>query len=282
MGEGAPHTGTVVFDLDGVLYLDSQGVPGAGEALAEIASMGWQMLYATNNSTKTPDTVADHILARTGFRASGTDAVTSAGSAARYVAEHHTTAHVVGSPAITAMLKDAGVSTSDDVPGAVVVGLDLALSYDSIDRAARFIRAGSEFIATNIDSTYPTPTGLSPGAGSIVAAVREASGTEPVNCGKPTSIFMDLVTDMLVTDGMVPGSSQQHTNVWMVGDRPETDIAMAKAGGWTSVLTLTGVTASPDDVPERFTPDHVLATVSDLPRLLTQSGGGARQWGIMH
>ena len=279
MGEGAPHVGTVVFDLDGVLYLDSQGVPGAGMALAEIASMGWRLLYATNNSTKTPDMVADHIVARTGFRASGTDAVTSAGSAARYVAERHTTAHVVGSPAITAMLEDAGVSASDDNPEAVVVGLDLALSYATIDRAARFIRAGSEFVATNIDSTYPTPTGLSPGAGTIVAAIREASGTEPVNCGKPTSIFMDLVTDMLATDGMVPGNGEPNRSVWMVGDRPETDIAMAKAAGWTSVLTLTGVTASPDDVPERFTPDHVVETVSDLPHLLRQSVDGARGGG---
>lgn len=276
MGECAPYEPTVVFDLDGVLYLDSDGIPGAGEALEKIAAMGWRMLYATNNSTKTPDMVADHIFARTGFRASGRDAITSAGSAARYVAERHTTAHVVGSRAISVMLEDAGVASSDSDPGAVVVGLDLGLSYGSIDRAARFIRAGAEFVATNIDSTYPTPSGLSPGAGAIVAAIEEASGTDPVNCGKPTSIFMDLVTEKMMPGSLLVEGDTPNPHVWMVGDRAETDIAMAKIGGWTSVLTLSGVTVSADDVPEQFAPVHVVATVADLPHLLAQSAGGAR------
>jgi len=254
----------MVFDLDGVLYLDSQGIPGAGKALEEIAALGWQLVFATNNSTKTPRTVAQHIQQRTGFDASGSHAVTSAGSAAEYVAGRHTTAHVVGSPALKAMLEDAGISLAHGSdPGAVVVGLDRGLTYDAIDRASRLIRGGSEFVATNIDSTYPTPTGLSPGAGTIVAAIKEASGTEPVNCGKPTPIFLSLVAEKIEAD----------PNVWMVGDRPETDIALAQAGGWTSVLALTGVTDSPEAVPERFTPDHVVASIADLPKLLTQSIG---------
>lgn len=270
MGDSRTRPGTVVLDLDGVLYLDTQGIPGAGEALGEIASMGWRLLFATNNSSKTPRTVAEHIKDRTGFDASGSPAVTSSGSAARYVARRHTTAHVVGSPAIAAMLEDAGVSVSDGVePGAVVVGLDRGLTYDSIDRAARLIRGGSEFVATNIDSTYPTPTGLSPGAGTIVAAIREASGIEPINCGKPTPIFLSLVEEKVAGD----------QNVWMVGDRPDTDIAMARAGGWTSVLTLTGVTDSAEGVPDRFRPDHVIPSIAALPRLLEQSLGVRRGGG---
>jgi len=281
MGDGAPPQPTMVFDLDGVLYLDSDGIPGAGEALVAIAAMGWRMLFATNNSTKTPDLVAEHILARTGFAASGVDAITSAGSAARYVAAHHTTAHVVGSPAIDAMLHDAGVTTSGtDRPGAVVVGLDRDLSYGSIDRAARLIRAGAEFVATNVDSTYPTPSGLSPGAGTIVAAIREASGVEAVNCGKPTRNFMDLVLEKLgPRHPPVEAAPSPDPKVWMVGDRAETDIAMAKIGGWTSVLTLSGVTATADAVPAQYRPDHVIATIAELPNLLEQSAGGTRRGG---
>ena len=272
---------TVIFDLDGVLYLDSEGIPGAGEALETIATMGWRLLFATNNSTKTPALVAEHIRARTGFAASGADAVTSAGSAARYVAEHHTTAHVMGPSAIATMLHAAGVATTDsDQPGAVVVGLDRGLSYASIDTAARLIRNGAEFVATNIDSTYPTPTGLSPGAGTIVAAIREASGVEPVNCGKPTTVFMDLVQEKLTADGHAHDPQETpDPDVWMVGDRPETDIAMGKIGGWTSVLTLSGVTASAESVRAQYRPDHVISTVADLPELLRQSAGGVRRGG---
>ena len=262
--------GTVVLDLDGVLYLDSQGVPGAGDALEAISAMGWDMIFATNNSTKTPDSVVDHIRARTGFLADAQKAVTSAGAAARYVAERHTTAHVLGAPSISGALEARGVSVAEtDRPGAVVVGLDLDLTYDSIDRSSRLIRNGAEFVATNIDSTYPTPTGLAPGAGSIVAAVSAASGVAPINCGKPTPVFMEQVVEKI----------EARDRIWMVGDRPDTDIAMAKAGGWTSALVLTGVTRSADDIPDRYAPDHTVASIVDLPDLLAESLSGAPSGG---
>jgi 4-nitrophenyl phosphatase len=261
--------GTIVFDLDGVIYLDSEGIPGAGDSLASFERDGWQLLFATNNSTKTPRNVVDHIVERTGFEASPEQAITSAGSAAHHVAQRYSSAYVVGSHALESMLRAAGVESRDTGPvDSVVVGLDLRLSYHKVDVAARAIRGGAAFVATNLDSTYPTPTGLAPGAGSVVAAIAEAAQTEAVNCGKPTRIFTDLVRERVAS-----------TNVWMIGDRPETDIAMAKAAGWTSVLTLSGVTDDLDSVPTEFAPDHVLTTIAELPRLIRNppvrgSGGG--------
>jgi HAD superfamily hydrolase (TIGR01450 family) len=258
--------GVLILDLDGVVYLDSQGVPGAGEALERIREAGWRMLFATNNSTKTADIVADHIRARTGFPARPEDAVTSAMAAAALAATMARSALVVGSDALRTEIASAGVRIVDGAtsrPDAVIVGLDRHLTYRDIDRAARAIRAGSAFIATNVDPTYPTPDGLAPGAGSIVAAVATASGEEPISCGKPSEFFSALITERLPADPDVP--------VWVVGDRPDTDIALAKANGWSSILVLTGVTSDADEVPPQYAPDAIASTIADVPAIIGAS-----------
>jgi glycerol-1-phosphatase len=256
--------GTVVLDLDGVVYLDGTGVPGAGAALDEMVGDGWHLLFATNNSTKLPSTVVDHLRVRTGHDTAPEQVVTSTMAAVRYVGARHTSALVVGPPALSDSLRAAGVrlvDTPDPVPGAVVVGLDLDIDYGHIDRAARAVRGGAEFVATNVDPTYPTPTGLSPGAGAIVSAVATAAGRDPVSCGKPSDLFGALVRDRIV-DG----------TVWMVGDRLDTDIGLAIRNGWRSILVLTGVTSEGESIPDEFTPDHIVPSIVDVPALIRDAG----------
>lgn len=258
--------GTLILDLDGVVYLDGEGVPGAGETLERFTDSGWQVLYATNNSTKTGDTVAEHIWSRTGFRADPRDAITSAMTAARHVAntaEGTTRAMVVGGASISTELVARGITVCDDDVDVVVVGLDLAITYERLDIAARRIREGAAFVATNTDATYPTPSGLAPGAGTIVAAISTAAGVEPVNCGKPTRAFGDMVAERITGQ-----------NVVMVGDRPETDIALGKRYGWSTVLVLSGVTGAADHGPAAHRADMVTASIADLDpaTLLTDVG----------
>lgn len=248
---------SVVLDLDGVVYLDDEGIPGVRKALQAIEREGHQLLYATNNSSKTPQIVVDQINHRTGFTADPAAVVTSSQAAAAYTAARHRLVHVVGSDALRTELEAAGLVVTDaGSADAVVVGLDREMSYETISDASSAIRGGAEFVATNIDATYPTPAGLVPGAGAVVAAIRTASGCEPVVCGKPEPIFRDLVEQRM-----------RSASVWMVGDRLETDIALAASAGWTSVLTLTGVTAKADDYTP-YVPDHVIDSIADLPALL--------------
>ena len=117
--------------------------------------------------------------------------------------------------------------------------------------------AGARFVATNDDATYPTPEGLHPGGGSIVAALERASGRRAEVAGKPHTPMRDLVRE-LVGEGPV----------WMVGDKPETDLALGKGEGWTTVLVLSGVTGNDADVPDDLRPDAVLDSIADLPDLL--------------
>jgi len=255
---GRATKGTIVIDLDGVVYLGPEGVAGAGDALRTLETAGWHLVFATNNSTKTPRDVKIHIEERTGFRSSDAVVVTSALAAASWTARDHRSALVVGEGAVSEALAEAGIDVVDSGQAeAVVVGLDRKITYDTIALASHLIRSGATFVATNTDASYPTPEGPVPGAGSIVAAIATASGTTPVACGKPEAPMLDLVR-----------AAVKGTRVWVVGDRPETDIAMAIEAGWESVLVRTGITAPGESVDLQHTPGYSVGSIVDVPALI--------------
>lgn len=251
--------GTIVFDLDGVVYVDTQAVPGAGAALRAISAAGWHIVFATNNSTRTSTTVLEHIEQRTGFTSPTASAVTSAMAAASWARTRHDRVFVIGEPGLRETLEDAGLTiVGDATADCVIVGLDRDLSYDKIDVASRLIRSGAAFIATNTDATFPTQTGPAPGAGAIVSAITTASGVDPLACGKPHVPMLTLIREMIMGD-----------SVWVVGDRPETDLAMARRAGWNAVLVLTGVTTRTTKITSDHAPHHTLASIAELPALLS-------------
>ena len=255
-------TGTIVCDLDGVLYIDKAGVPGAAAALTALQQSGFHLLFVTNNSTKTPETVVEHIAERTGFEADLDAVVTSAMATAGYLADRAERCLVLGGAGLIHTLNRYGIEVTDDWEraDAVATGLDLDLSYERVAAAMSAIRNGAVFVATNTDDTYPTPAGLRPGGGSIAAAVATAAGREPVVCGKPHEPIRRLVRERLA-----PGP------VWVVGDRPETDLAMGVVEGWSTVLVLSGVTEDPAHVPADLRPDLTVDSIVDLPGALSSA-----------
>jgi 4-nitrophenyl phosphatase len=146
---------------------------------------------------------------------------------------------VVGGDGIREALESADLDVIGDNSevDCVVVGLDRQFDYEMLDRASRAIRDGALFIATNVDPTFPAAEGrILPGAGSIVAALQSASGVSPVIAGKPHKPMTDLIR------------SRGVDRAWVIGDRPDTDMAMASAEpDWTPVLVLTGVTGNDAD-----------------------------------
>lgn len=251
---------TFIFDLDGVVYLDSEGVPGAGETLNALRADGHQVLFATNNSVRALSTVVRNIEKRTGYAPEPQSVITSALAAANLLRGSGATCYVLGSHELSSTLSEAGIAVTTDhsEATAVVVGLDRDLSYERLTGAVLAIRAGARFVATNDDATYPMPDGQYPGGGSIVAAVERASGQTPLVCGKPNKPMRDLVV-----------SRVEYDDVWMVGDRPDTDLALAAEAGWGKILTLSGVTDTADGLPEHLCPDVTIESIRDLPGLLT-------------
>ncbi len=254
---------TIVSDLDGVVYLGSEGIPGSGEALGRLTDDGYRLLFVTNNSSRSRFEVAARIASITGFPAEPENVVGSGLATARFLVGRVRKVFVVGGDGLRETLEGEGIAVVKDADDAeaVVVGLDPEFTYRRLVEATRALRNGADFYATNTDASFPTPTGLQPGGGAIVAALAVASGREPVVCGKPHGPMRDLVRSMV--DG----------NVLVVGDRPETDLAMGKAEGWATALVLTGVVADPAEVEPAYTPDLVVASLADLPDVLARERG---------
>lgn len=250
-----------MFDLDGVIFLGSTTLPQAGDALGAIQEAGSTVVFATNNATKTVDAIAERISRGTGFTPAVGSIVTSATATAAALDATAGPVFIVGEQGLHDTLEAAGFDATDDhtQAAAVVVGLDREIGYDKLDHAARAVRRGARFIATNTDATFPTPEGPAPGAGTIVAAIATASGVAPEVTGKPHPAMVRQVRTALS-----PG------NTWMVGDRPETDLALARVGGWYSVLTLSGVTTSVDQVPAHLRPDIAVADIGGLFEIFAQ------------
>lgn len=249
---------TIILDLDGVIYIERTPVPGAAAALQSLQRAGHQLLFVTNNATRHLDAIIAEIEDRVGFTADRRSVISSSMAAAAMIHGRATTAFVVGEEGLVATLADAGivsVATAADAQ-AVVVGLDRAVTYERLRDAALAIRRGALFIATNLDATFPTPSGLWPGGGALVAALVVASGRDPELAGKPAAPMRDLVRSRVEQD-----------QVWVVGDRPDTDLALGEAEGWNTVLVLTGVTSSAEGVSPA--PTVVLDSAADLPSLFS-------------
>jgi 4-nitrophenyl phosphatase len=251
----------IVCDLDGVVYLGDQEVPGAGRALAALDRAGARIVFATNNSYRTRRDTAAKIARVTGYPADPEQVVSSATAAVELMGATSCQAVLtVGGPGVREAVELAGhrIAEPGDHVDLVVAGVDFDLTYARLAEAGRAIRAGAGFVATNRDATFPSPTGLLPGAGAIVAALEVTSGVEAMAAGKPYAPMRSLIR-RLVGAG----------SVWVVGDRPDTDLAMAHAEGWTSVLVLTGVTPGPEGVDPP--PDHVIGSIAELPALVASS-----------
>lgn len=239
----------LVLDLDGVVYVGPDAVPGAVDALAAASQAGVALRYVTNNASRTPAQVAAH-LRRLGVPARDTEVVTASQAAARLVAEKTgpgAAVLAVGGPGVAAALRAAGltvVTSADDRPGAVVQGYGPDVGWPQLTEAALAVRGGALWVATNLDATLPTPRGPAPGNGSLVAAVRTATGAEPLVAGKPEPALFRLAA----TGARSP---------LVIGDRLDTDVAAARRAGMRSLLVLTGVTgpdellrAAPDERPD--------------------------------
>ena len=226
-----------LLDLDGVVYVGSDAVPGAPEALAAAREGGMRLAFVTNNAARPPGAVADH-LTELGIPAKAAEVVTSAQAAARYLAERlpgGASVLVVGTTGLVEALRERGLEPVLDARGrvdAVVQGYSPELNWRQLAEGAIGINRGVPWVATNLDPTVPSARGRLPGNGSMVAALRHATGVEPVATGKP---------DPTMHRESVLRSEAERPIV--VGDRLDTDIEGATAVGCASLLVLTGVTS---------------------------------------
>ena len=290
-----------IFDMDGVLYRGSVVMPLARETLDRLRAAGWQVFFATNNSTASR---ADYVVRLTALGLGGDEAhvVTSAYATARYLDRLEPRpgdVFVVGADGLRDEIRAVGISArpAAALPGAhpppaaaadgaspaamreylshldlppppdtVVVGLDLHLTYARLAEAQRAILGGARFIASNKDRAYPVEGRLLPGAGSIVAALEVATGRRAVCIGKPEPFLFE---EAIRRAGPEPGP------VVVVGDATDYDIVAAHRVGAVGVLITTGLTeaASVAAASGEAVPDHVIGSLGELLALPELAAG---------
>ncbi len=226
-----------MLDLDGVIYIGANAVPGVPDVMARLRRSGMRIAFVTNNAARTPASVAEH-LTSVGVQASASDVVTSAQAAARALeglVPPSSRVLLVGGEGLREVLMDRGfvpVDSADDDPAAVVSGFDPLITWKQLAEGSYAARTGLPWVASNTDLTIPTARGIAPGNGTLVDAVAAAAGRRPTSvAGKPfTPLFDETVARV----------GSEHPIV--VGDRLDTDISGAINAGADSLLVLTGVT----------------------------------------
>jgi HAD superfamily hydrolase (TIGR01450 family) len=245
-----------IVDLDGVVWLTGHPIGAAADAIAELRSAGIQVAFATNNSAPTTDELLGR-LHRMGVDASAADLATSAGAVASML-DPGQTVTVLAEGGVVEALGARGVAIAEAGPSvavdAAVVGWTHSFDFDILAATATAARTSGRLVGTNEDPTHPTPDGLMPGSGALLAAVATASGVVPEIAGKPHRPMASLLQERF-------GFAEGERSVVMVGDQPRTDGRLAERLGVPFALVDSGVTpagAEGFDVPVslRF-PDFV-------------------------
>lgn len=257
--------------MDGVLWRDSQPMLDMPAFFAGVDELGIKVVFATNNGTRSVEMYLEK-LAGFGVQAQPWQIVTSALATAAYLSQRFPQGgpvYVVAEAGVQQALQAKGFEIIDDRHSeaaakaciAVVAGMDRAFNYEKMARAALLIRAGVPFIGTNIDVTFPSPRGLVPGAGALLALLEAATSVSPIVIGKPEPYLYEFALERL---GTPPAATLA------VGDRLETDILGGQRTGCPTLLVLTGVTTAEQAAAWQPPPDLILPNLADLLPYLAQ------------
>ena len=257
-----PDIQALIIDMDGVLWKDSQAIGDLPSIFGEFSRRNYKITLATNNATRTIPEYLEK-LARFGVHLSAEQIVNSSQAVSHYLKEHFPAGgnvYVVGEESLVRTLVQAGFNTGKDDILAVIASLDRHFNYEKLKHASMLVRSGIPLLATNPDKTFPTPNGLVPGAGAVVAAIEAASETTATIIGKPSPEMYRVAMQRM----------QVHPhNTLVIGDRLETDIIGGQQLGCQTALVLSGVTSpararSWVPAPDWIAPDltGLLATIS--------------------
>ena len=251
----------IVCDLDGVVYRGHEPIPHAVPALNDAIDSGRRVVYATNNASRTPAQVSAQ-LTQLGLAPTPADVVTSAQAGARRVRAlvgDQARVLAVGGEGVREALRKEGLVVASEAAGvrAVLQGFGKDVGWRDLAEAAYAVQSGAVWVATNVDATLPTDRGTAPGNGTLVEAVRSATGEEPVVVGKPWTPLYELSAQAL-------GTSAEQTLA--IGDRLDTDVAGANASGMDALFVLTGVHGPADlaAAAEAQRPRYVAADLRSL------------------
>jgi HAD superfamily hydrolase (TIGR01458 family) len=250
--------GAVLLDLDGVLYVGAEPVPGAAEAVSALGQAGLELRFVTNTTARSREQTLSK-LAALGFELGAYQLVTPAALAAEHCLQRgHRTVALIMNDAVKADFEELDEAQAD-VDAVIMGDLGEQFAFGILNRAFRMVMEGAELIALQKNRFWLTEDGLSLDAGPFVAAIEFATGKDAYVVGKPAAAFFEAV---------LGGLGLQAAEVAMVGDDVEADIGGALDAGLPAVLVRTGKYRSDFVRNSGVTPTATIDSVAQLPELL--------------
>lgn len=273
----------VLIDIDGVLTVSWQPLPGAVEALREVREAGLGVALVTNTTSRTRASIA-RTLADAGFPVSAEDILTAPSVTAAYLAEHWPGARCallnsgdiaedLGGVTVVGVEQDQGEGEGEDqgegegagdgsVPDVVVVGgAGPEFGYAALNRAFGHLQRGARLVAMHRNLYWRTEDGLQLDTGAFLVGLERAAQVEAEITGKPSAAFFEAA---LAHVGVAADEAL------MVGDDVESDVLAAQRAGVRGVLVRTGKYLPETHRDASGTPDHVIDSFADLPALLVE------------
>lgn len=234
------------FDLDGVIYIGHQPLPGATKVINALKQRRIPFLFLTNEPRLERSQFVTR-LHRMGITVAVEQIISVGYATARWLQENllpGSPVYVLGGAALQAEIRNAGLTVISDSSmanesetaaevAAVIVGFDQTCTPDQIKTAVHYINSGALFLATSEDMTYPTPDGPAPATGTMVALIKKQTNVSPVVIGKPAPYMFLLGRNALPPDC---------EKIAMVGDNLSTDISGAINAGITAIWVNHGLT----------------------------------------
>ena len=249
----------IFYDIDGVLAVSWEALPGAAEAVAVLREAGWLTAFVTNTSSLSRKEIARR-LADAGVDAATDEIFTAARAAARYLDEHHHGARCL-------LLNNgdlgedvAGLNLVDKDADVVLTGASGPdITYEALNRAFQSLLGGARLVAMHRNASWATAAGLQLDMGPFVLALESAAGVEAKVVGKPAPEFYGSILDQL---------GVKAADTVMIGDDVESDVLGAQALGMHGVLVRTGKFRPETLAAASGEPDDVIDSVADLADLL--------------
>ncbi|MFV8826602.1 TIGR01457 family HAD-type hydrolase [Alkalihalobacterium sp. APHAB7] len=244
-----------LIDLDGTVYRGKERIEEAVEWINTIHQTGLPYLFVTNNSSKTPEQVAD-TLKQMGVQCTSDHVFTTSMATANYIAQIEKAPKVfmIGEVGLEEALQSRGLELTVEEANVVVMGIDREVTYEKFAKACLHVRNGATFISTNGDKAIPTERGLLPGNGSLTSVVAVSTGVTPTFIGKPESIIIEQALERL-------GTSKEET--LMIGDNYDTDIMAGIRAGIDTLIVHTGVTSKEDLKQMKEQPTYSLDSLAE-------------------
>lgn len=249
----------ILLDVDGVLYVGDEPIPGAHEALTELRDLSGGVRLMTNTTSRSRRVVREHLL-ELGFDVSPEEVLTPAAMAVAHCEEHgYESVELIVSDGLREDLEQFVGSAKGEHVDAVILG-DVGAKFDAelLNHAFRLMMDGAQLIALQHNRYWRRGDGLALDVGAYAAALEYATRSESVVVGKPAEAFFGAaVVDMGLE------------NAVMIGDDAEADVGGAMAAGLPGILVRTGKYRQ-DAIPPEVTPTAIVDSIVDVPGLLAR------------